>query len=66
MADILRQKGASAFILAMASGETVRDASVRASINERTGYARTDDPKYQAAIAAKRNEIMSAATGKNR
>ena len=69
MSGIGRKKGADAFILAMASGQTVRDAAASASIAERTAHRRLRDPKeqsdqWQAAIAAKRAELVDAAAGK--
>ena len=69
MSGIGRKKGADAFILAMASGKTVRDAAASADIAERTAHRRLRDPKeqcdqWQAAIAAKRAELVDEAAGK--
>ena len=53
----------------MASGKTVRDAAASADIAERTAHRRLRDPKeqcdqWQAAIAAKRAEIVNEAAGR--
>ena len=69
MSGIGTRKGADAFILAMASGKTVRDAAAAADIAERTAHRRLHDPKEQApewlaAIAAKRSEIVDEAAGR--
>lgn len=69
MQGISRKKGADAFILAMASGKSVKDAAASAEINESTAHRRLRSPKenaheWQAAIAAKRSELVHEAAGR--
>ena len=60
-AEFCRHKGGYAFIFAMASGETVREASKKAGISERTGYDRASNPDWQKAIDGFGEEMFTKA-----
>jgi hypothetical protein len=57
-------KGGDAFVLAMAVGMSVPQASERAGISFNTGYRRMEDPEVQEAIDKARGDILSQAVAK--
>src|SRR5262249_42718410 len=52
-----RRRGDNALLLALASGQTVRDAARLAGIGERTATRRLADPAYRRRVAELRAEI---------
>ena len=63
MADIGRRRGDSELILALAAGETVRDAAKRAGVSERTAHRRLDGAEYRRRVIAARREMFGRAMG---
>jgi hypothetical protein len=64
MAEIGRRKRDDALLLALASGQTVRDAARSAGIGERTAGRRTADPDFRRRVAELRAELIGRALGK--
>jgi hypothetical protein len=60
----MRKKGLDRFILAIASGRTVRAAAKAAGISERTARRHTADSVVQMRIAARRRQLVSRAVGR--
>jgi hypothetical protein len=63
MADIGGRKGQDALALALASGQTIRDAAVAAGLGERTATRRVADPAFRQRIAALRSDMLARAAG---
>jgi hypothetical protein len=59
-----RKKGDAAFLLALAAGQTVRDAARSAGIGERTATRRVADPKFRHHVGELRSEMVARALGK--
>jgi hypothetical protein len=64
MAENGRRKGDAALLLALASGQTVRDAARIAGIGERTATRRLAEPDFRRRIAELRGEMVGRALGK--
>ena len=64
MAENGRRKGDAALLLALASGETVREAARLAGIGERTATRRLADADFRRHIAELRGEMVSRAVGR--
>jgi hypothetical protein len=64
MAEIGRRKRDAALLLALASGQTIRDAARAAGIGERTATRRVADPEFRRLIAQTRNEMTNRALGR--
>jgi hypothetical protein len=65
MADNGRRKGDAALLLvALAAGETIRDAASLAGIGERTATRRIADPAFRRQITELRAEMVQRALGK--
>jgi molybdenum-dependent DNA-binding transcriptional regulator ModE len=60
----MRKKGLDRFILAIASGRTVRAAAKYAHISERTAWRHTADTAVQFRIAAIRRQLVTRAVGR--
>lgn len=58
-----RKKGDAALLLALASGQTVRDAAQAAGIGERTATRRVADPFFRRRVAELRAEMIGRALG---
>jgi hypothetical protein len=63
MAEIGRRKRDPALLLALASGQTVRDAARSAGIGERTATRRVADPDFRRWVAELRAEMIGRALG---
>ena len=63
MADIGGRKGQEALALALASGQTIRDAAVAAGLGERTATRRVADPAFRQRVAALRSDMLARAAG---
>jgi hypothetical protein len=64
MAEIGRRKGDDALLLALATGETVRDAARSAGIGERTATRRVADPDFRRRITEIRAAMIGRALGR--
>ncbi len=64
MAENGRRKGDAALLLALASGETVREAARLAGIGERTATRRLADADFRRRVAELRGEMVSRAVGR--
>jgi hypothetical protein len=64
MAENGRRKGDDALLLALASGQTVRDAAHAAGVGERTATRRLSDPTFRQRVAEFRAEMVGRATGR--
>jgi hypothetical protein len=64
MAENGRRKGNEALSLALASGQTLRDAAAAAGIGERTATRRWADPGFRRRVADLRAGMMQRALGK--
>lgn len=64
MAENGRRKGDDALLLALASGQTVRDAARTAGVGERTATRRLADPAFARQVDALRAEMVRRALGK--
>ena len=64
MAENGRRKGDAALLLALASGETVREAARLAGIGERTATRRQADADFRRRVAELRGEMVSRAVGR--
>jgi hypothetical protein len=58
------QKGGDAFVLALASGLSIRQAARKAGIGETTAYKRAADPELKSQVSALRRELLARAVGK--
>jgi hypothetical protein len=63
MAGNGRRKGDDALVLALASGQTVRDAACAAGVGERTATRRWADPDFRRRVARRRAELAARAAG---
>jgi hypothetical protein len=59
-----RRKGETALLLALAGGQTVRDAARAAGIGERTAGRRLADPAFRLRVSAARAEMVAQALGR--
>jgi hypothetical protein len=64
MGDKRRRKGESALILALSTGQTVREAAKTAGIAESTAYRRLRDEEVRQEISAVRTQMLSEAIGR--
>lgn len=64
MAENGRRKGDAAFLVAVATGQTVRDAARSASISERTATRRVAESGFRRHVADLRAEMVGRAMGK--
>jgi hypothetical protein len=64
MADIGRRKADTALLLALASGQTIRDAAQAACIGERTATRRGADTAFWRRVAELRGEMIGRALGR--
>jgi hypothetical protein len=64
LADNGRQKGDVALLLAIASGQTVRDAAQQAGIGERTATRRMADPDFRRQVNELRADMVDRTLGK--
>jgi hypothetical protein len=64
MADFGRRKRDAALLLALASGQTIRDAARLAGVGERTATRRMADPAYRHRVADLRAGMVERALGK--
>src|SRR5262245_1947750 len=64
MAEIGRRKGDDALLVALASGQTVRDAARAAGIGERTATRRLADPGFRQAVTELQAEMVGRAMGR--
>lgn len=64
MAENGRRKGDAALALALASGQTVRDAAAAAGIGERTATRRLADPDFRRHVADLRADMVQRALGR--
>jgi hypothetical protein len=64
MAEIGRRKGDDALLLALAAGNTIRDAARAAKIGERTATRRLADPAFRSRVVELRADMVSRALGK--
>src|SRR5262245_41601872 len=51
-------------LVALARGDTVRDAAREAGIGERTAYRRMRDPEFRQRLSAVRADVLERATGR--
>jgi HEAT repeat protein len=63
MAENGRRKGDSTLLLALAGGQTVRDAARSAGIGERTATRRAADPAFCRRVAELRSGMVARAAG---
>ncbi len=63
MADNGRQKGDAALLVALASGQTVRDAAQAADISERTAHRRLEDAAFRRRVADVRADMVARSVG---
>ena|SRR5437870_5565578 len=64
MADNGRRKGEAALLLALAAGQTVRDAASLAGIGERTATRRFAEPDFRRQVTQLRAGMVQRALGK--
>ncbi len=64
MADNGREKGDDALLLALAAGDTLRQAAKKAGISERTASRRTADPDFRRRLTEARAGMVERALGK--
>jgi len=64
MAENGRRKGDDALLLALASGQTIRDAARTAGIGERTATRRLADPAFRQHVEKLRGEMVCRALGR--
>ncbi len=58
------RKGEDAFLLALASGVTVKDAAAKAGISERQGHRRVEEPRFRRQVSRLRAELIDRAAGR--
>lgn len=63
MADFGGQKGQDALALALASGQSIRDAAAAAGLAERTATRRVADPAFRQRVAGLRSDMLARAAG---
>ena len=63
MAENGRRKGEDALLLALAGGQTVRDAARAAGVGERTATRRWADAGFRRRVARLRAELVERAAG---
>jgi HEAT repeat protein len=64
MAESDRRKGNDALMLALAAGQTVRDAAGAAGVGERTAKRRLADPAFRHQLSELRAAMVERALGK--
>lgn len=64
MSENVRRKGDAALLLALAAGQTVRDAAQLAGVSEKTAARRLADPAFRRRMAALRAEMVARALGR--
>lgn len=57
-------RGEGALIVALACGDTVKDAAEKAGVGERTVYRRLSDQEFMSKVHKARNMMISQAVGK--
>jgi hypothetical protein len=63
-ADTGARKRDLALLVALARGETVRDAAREAKLGERTAWRRMSDPEFRRRLSQIRADVMDRATGR--
>jgi hypothetical protein len=63
MAENGRRKGDAALVLALAGGQTVRDAARAAGVGERTASRRWADSEFRRRVTGLRAEMVARAAG---
>lgn len=63
LSGIGRRKGDTELVIALAAGETVRDAAKAAGISERTAFRRIQEQGFQQEVANTRTLMVSRAVG---
>ena len=63
LAQKVTRKGDCELIIALAGGQTVRDAAVSAHVTERTAWRRLQDPDFRQEVANTRSMMVSQAVG---
>jgi hypothetical protein len=61
MAEIGRRKGDDTLLLALASGQTARDAASAVGLGERTATRRLADPAFRRRVCQLRGEMVQRA-----
>jgi hypothetical protein len=64
MAEIGRRKGDAALLLALAAGQTIRDAARSSGLGERTATRRVADASFRRRVTELRAEMIGQALGK--
>src|SRR5262245_48045710 len=64
MAENGRRKGDTALLMALASGQTIRDAAQAAGIGERTATRRWADPEFQRRVFQLRGDMVCRSLGR--
>jgi hypothetical protein len=62
--NVGRKKGYEALALALAAGQTLRDAAATAGVTEMTAYRRWKNPAFRQRVAELRLDMISQAVGK--
>jgi hypothetical protein len=57
------KRGEAALILAVASGQTVREAARHVGLAERTAYRRAAEPEFRLAVSRARADLLTRAVG---
>jgi len=63
MSEFVRRKGDAELIVALAAGQTIRDAAAAASLSERTVTRRLQEPAFRQEVANTRTLMLSRAVG---
>ena len=64
MAEIGRHNDDDGLILALATGQPVRDAAEQAGVSERTAYRRLEDAEFRRQVSEVRGAMFDQAVGK--
>ena len=62
--NVGRKKGYEALALALAAGQTLRDAAAAAGVTEMTAYRRWREPAFRQRVSELRAEMIGRAVGK--
>ncbi len=63
LAENVRRKGDDALVLALARGQTYRDAATEAGLSEKTAQRRVQEPAFRQAVANARTLLFAQAVG---
>src|SRR5262245_42645707 len=58
-----RSDADEALALALAGGQTIREAAAQVGVSERTAHRRLDDPKFRARVVELRSLVVMRAAG---